>query len=1172
MQPNSNWSTNLFLLFLWGVVFLLSTLSLFSQHTISVRVDDGVGTNTCTDGFDGEAEPVWQVNIENEGWITYNDCFESLPNTQFTTTLDCLGDLRGGEVQVCFKVFENDPSILDPCRIRSDCEEQACGFFVLPLPGTEVQYELAIPDGLASGGNVNFTIITEGPADIAGNDHICNAIDLGELDASGTLGKKEVGSYNNYCATALNEVNPKSVEDASFTNNVGVWFSFNTGAQPSELILVEALSDPEEVGDPLSLQLALYGSDTDCRGALTLLSEHHDPSDFNEFLLLECLPPNQTFYLLVDAVYDESTLPDLPLLHGIFSLSLQSLSVIGENDQICDAQLIEVEDGGSNTYQNFFNNCATNTNDPIIDNFPSLHPVWFQFQPPTSRRVKIEVMGNLPYPEGIDPIIPQIVVFEATDNDCSESLSRKGFHYASESPTNTIELDCLDPANTYWLMVDGNEEQPTGIFDITIEDLGYPETKELDTLICIGSQFTLGNQAYTEAGVYTDTVVFESGCLEIYETTIRLADSLSIEVDFPKIAGGEDVEDGIAELNITGGSGNYQITWEDGDDATRKETLIGGATYCVTVADLIGCIEEICFDMPYVIPIQASLKNDTLDCHGYANGQLEVTIEDGRPPYQYTLHNAKKQMIESGTIEDTTAFLVFKNLVADNYTVILNTANAVNTLMGMVESPAPIEVSVLDQNEASCFGVCDGSIQLLTEGGNGDFKFYWDSPEEIEFNNADLCAGSHNIIAKDAKNCTKIFDFDISEPEAFIAKVTESKDVTCFGEEDGSASIITNGNPASYVWDNGEETAQAINLDAGIHTVVVTNEDDCIDTASVEIFQPTDPLRASIEVISEINCFGENTGLLKATSSGGNGVYRLEWNNEVRSEMNDNLEAGTYTVTLTDQQGCTHTTSADLAQPAALSAAIATKDVTCPEGPQSGEININNTTGGTMPYAYRLTDTRFTDMPQFGRLAANTYDVIIQDANGCEWTQTATINNPPPLKLNLGEDQNIKLGKTVQLEAISNRPVSYAWEVPDSINCGDCPSINFRPLTSGQYAVTVTDLESECTATDEIFVTINNQREIFVPNVFSPNADGNNDFLMVYGGSDIRVIKDFKIFNRQGSLVYEASNFTPNDPAQSWRGEYNGQRLAPAVFIYYAEIEFIDGFVDIFSGDFALMR
>ena len=98
------------------------------------------------------------------------------------------------------------------------------------------------------------------------------------------------------------------------------------------------------------------------------------------------------------------------------------------------------------------------------------------------------------------------------------------------------------------------------------------------------------------------------------------------------------------------------------------------------------------------------------------------------------------------------------------------------------------------------------------------------------------------------------------------------------------------------------------------------------------------------------------------------------------------------------------------------------------------------------------------------------------------------------------------------------------------------------------------------------------ERELYVPNVFSPNGDGNNAFLMVFGGNDIEIIEEFKVFSRQGSLVYEANNFSPNDAAISWKGEYNGQKLAPGVFVYYAKVRFIDKFEDVFSGDFALMR
>lgn len=1146
-----------------------------AQNTVTVRIEEGQATSTCTDGFDGEAEPLWQVNVEGEGYITYSECEESLPNTQFTTTLDCLGELKGGEIQVCLKVFENDPRFFDDCHIDMECEEEYCDFFVIPLPGASAKYELAIPEDLASGGKVSFTVSTEGEQQGAMNDHICHAIDLGVLNAtSGTLGNKDLGIYNNFCATAIQEINPFNLfPNESFTNNVGVWFQFNTGDQPSELLLVEALSDPEAKGDPVSLQLALFQSnDNTCTGELLYITEHHDAKDNDEFMLLECLPPNQDFYILVDAVYDASSGPDFPLLNGYFSLAIESISVTGDNDFTCEAQTLEVIEGDSKLYTHFFNHCATNTADPVIANFPSLHPVWFQFQPPSSRRVRIEVIGNLPYPEGIDLILPQIAVFEAIDNDCSQELNRLAYHYDSDQRINTIELDCLDPNNTYWLMVDGNEEQPKGVFDIAITDLGYPEKQIREEIICEGSALEIGDKSYTQPGSFLDTIIFEGGCLEIYEVIIGIADSLFVEIDFPKIAGGEEVADGIAELDITGGSGNYLVTWEDGDNVFTKEELIGGTEYCVTIADIIGCSLTRCFEMPFVRPIRASLQNDTLNCFGDLDGVLKVTISDGLPPYQYTLFDSDKQMITEGEIVDSQrTTLSFPDLKADNYTLIISTANAVNTLIGKVIDPSPIETSILSQQDASCFGSCDASVLMITTGGSGNYKLYANDNFEEEFSGSDLCAGNYQITILDDKGCQSIQEVTITEPEAFVAKAIQTTPVKCFGEENGAATISTNGNPISYEWDNGITAMQATNLTGGIHTIIVTNEDNCIDTAFVEIAAPA-PLTTAIEIIAEINCFGDTNGTLQSNSKGGNGDLVLSWSNGNQEAINDDLAAGEYTLTVTDQSGCTTTTAVTLAQPNELVATLSTQHVTCPGGPNSGSITIENITGGIAPYAYGLAENSFTEARQFNQLIADTYQVTIQDANGCEQIEKRTINAPPPLTLELGEEDYIKLGQTIQLEAITNRPVQYKWEVPDSVDCTNCSSIAFQPAASFNYAVTVTDLESECTATAASTVRVNKERTLYVPNAFSPNGDGNNDFLMVFGGNDIRTIKEFKIFSRQGSLVYEANNFTPNDASVNWKGDYNGQKAAAGVFVYYAQVEFIDGFVDVFSGDFALMR
>ena len=283
---------------------------IIAQNTIEVRIDDGQATSTCVDGFGNDAEPLWQVNIQDEGWITYGDaaCHTSTPNTQFTTSVDCLGELRGGEIQVCFRVFENDSGIFAPCEIDMDCEQMACEFFVLPLAGATTNYSLSIPDGLDSGGDLSFSITVTGSQNGAVNDHICHAIDLGTIDNSVAQEKGDLTTYNNFCATATEEADPKKV-GGSFTNNAGVWFSFKTGDDPSELILIEAFNDPEFTGDIINLQLALYQLDpNDCKEEAIYITDHHNPSILDEHLLLECFPPNQEYY---PVSYTHLTLPTI---------------------------------------------------------------------------------------------------------------------------------------------------------------------------------------------------------------------------------------------------------------------------------------------------------------------------------------------------------------------------------------------------------------------------------------------------------------------------------------------------------------------------------------------------------------------------------------------------------------------------------------------------------------------------------------------------------------------------------------------------------------------------------------------------------------------------------------------------------------------------------------------
>jgi len=147
------------------------------------------------------------------------------------------------------------------------------------------------------------------------------------------------------------------------------------------------------------------------------------------------------------------------------------------------------------------------------------------------------------------------------------------------------------------------------------------------------------------------------------------------------------------------------------------------------------------------------------------------------------------------------------------------------------------------------------------------------------------------------------------------------------------------------------------------------------------------------------------------------------------------------------------------------------------------------------------------------------------------------------------------------------------WTPPfDSSECPQCLTQVVAPLVSTTYAVQVTSLNG-CNDEDKVVVIVDRRRHIYVPNVFTPNEDGENDLIGIFAKpGTVKNIKSFQIFDRWGEGVYFNENFEPNDPTIGWDGRLKGQILNPGVFVWYAEIEFIDGVVELFEGDVTIIR
>ena len=182
------------------------------------------------------------------------------------------------------------------------------------------------------------------------------------------------------------------------------------------------------------------------------------------------------------------------------------------------------------------------------------------------------------------------------------------------------------------------------------------------------------------------------------------------------------------------------------------------------------------------------------------------------------------------------------------------------------------------------------------------------------------------------------------------------------------------------------------------------------------------------------------------------------------------------------------------------------------------------------------------------------------------------------LIVDLGEDRTIQLGDSVQLEALNtlqpfeDNVYEIFWDPIDaSINCDTCVQVYVSPINTTQYTATIVDTTG-CSASDDITITVIKERPIYIPTAFSPNNDGQNDFFGIYGGPGVKRVQDFYIYDRWGELMFEGHNFQPGQPGYEWGGTLKGKELNPAVFVYYALIEFEDGNVIEYVGDVTLLR
>lgn len=399
------------------------------------------------------------------------------------------------------------------------------------------------------------------------------------------------------------------------------------------------------------------------------------------------------------------------------------------------------------------------------------------------------------------------------------------------------------------------------------------------------------------------------------------------------------------------------------------------------------------------------------------------------------------------------------------------------------------------------------------------------------------------------------------------------EDLILCGNENGTLSpIVTDGvQPLQWEWSTGETTTTII-VSPTTSDYILTVTDACGNSTTNSIHVEAVPQPEIIlGELTDVSCFQGADGSIIVGVSSGTAPFDYQWSNGEDIEYVEGLVAGTYSVTVTDFYGCQDEATYTVDEPTLLEAEVSIDDVRC-FGESNGGIWLDTVYGGTPPYVYFLNGERYTEHYGFFNLPAGDYTLDIVDANDCQIGFDLIINQPPLLTLEIIGDSIIELGCEVELAAIATNPyptdLFYEWK---NFDCENCDEISDQPFFEKWYHVSVMD-ENGCTAEDKFRVFVEKPRNVFIPNAFSPDGNGVNDIFFINGGKDVIEVLEFQIFDRWGEQVYAANNFQPNDYSFGWDGTFNGKELPSGVYVYSANILFLDDVEIPYKGDVTLVK
>ncbi|NJC27063.1 T9SS type B sorting domain-containing protein [Neolewinella antarctica] len=558
-----------------------------------------------------------------------------------------------------------------------------------------------------------------------------------------------------------------------------------------------------------------------------------------------------------------------------------------------------------------------------------------------------------------------------------------------------------------------------------------------------------------------------------------------------------------------------------------------------------------------------------LTCPNDMSGAIDLTASSGFSPttLSYVWSNGE-------TTED------IATLDVGDFTVtVSDESGCTEAFSFVVGGPDPFTFDTL-VTQPDCGGATNGALEFtVTGGGEGPYTYSFDGAPFSDDNQlGSIASRTVNVRARDANDCPINQDIEVRELELGLVQGEEIfTEPVCAGDENAAITIrIANGTP-SYQYDFGlGDGFQGDNVRTGLppgaYSVTARDATGCLGIFPIEITEPP-VINFSVDG-TDITCFGDGDGTLDTLASGGRPGYGVNFldGTAFTEETSQGLEAGNYTVLLTDTNGCETRDAFLVTEPdEIIPRIVATNDLLCFGEPTGGFALA--ATGGSPGYTYSADGENFQLDSVLTSLLAGEYTLYVQDANGCTDSLAGSLTEPDEFVVDPGRETTILLGFDTILRATSNYvPVEYFWG-PDSLLCLDplCTRVRAAPVRTTDYVVVGVNAAG-CTDSVGLRVNVLIEKPLYVPSGFSPNGDGRNDGFTVFAGRAVREVTSLRVYHRWGGLVFENENFLPNDPSLGWDGNVDGRAINPAVFVYRAVVEFVNGDVETLSGDVTLTR